>query len=159
VEPTEVAADTLPDSSTPLDKVPSEFITPAFTAESPDAQDDPLTGITPEVAPETPDSSVTTPEQIGVPSFGLNREAASKDLASSVLSRMLWAMGSANRGVRTADFYVIKYSEVPAILVETGFISHPVESQQLKNPNYQERIAYGIASGITAYLNGLLKPQ
>jgi N-acetylmuramoyl-L-alanine amidase len=148
------------------DKLPNEFAPASFTAQSPDAQDDPLSGIQPETTPEAlvnpTSSAATTPEPIGVlppSSFGLSREAASKDLASNVLSRMLWAMGSFNRGVRTADFYVIKYSEVPAILVETGFISHPVESQQLKNPNYQERIAYGIASGIAAYLNGLLKPQ
>jgi N-acetylmuramoyl-L-alanine amidase len=155
------------DSSERGEKIPSDFLPPSFTAESPELQDDPLGGIQPETTPETlvnsTSSTPTTPEPIGAlppaSSFGSNREAASKDFASNVLSRMLWAMGSANRGVRTADFYVIKYSEVPAILVETGFISHPVESQQLKNPNYQERIAYGIASGITSYLNGLLKPQ
>jgi N-acetylmuramoyl-L-alanine amidase len=139
----------------------------ALSADAPTSSDDPLSSlptppvsVTPTESPLT-NAVTTTPQPIGLPLAltPFDRVATSRELASSVLSKMLQAMGSANRGVRTADFYVLKYSESPAILVETGFVTHPVEAEQLRNPNYQERIAYGVASGITAYLDGLLAAQ
>ena len=60
--------------------------------------------------------------------------------------------------MRSADFYVIKNAECPAILVEIGFVTHPIEAQMLKNPNYLERVSYGVASGVTAYLSNLVAP-
>jgi N-acetylmuramoyl-L-alanine amidase len=85
----------------------------------------------------------------------IDRTTASRTLAGSIQARLLFATGANNRGVRSADFYVIKYAECPSVLVETGFVTHPVEAQMLKNPNYLERLSYGVASGITAYLNDL----
>lgn len=115
-------------------------------------------------APVAPPSSVaaplTIPTQIGVSLTlpGLERVSASKMLASSVQSRLIYATRANNRGVRSADFYVIKNAECPAILVEIGFITHPVEAQMLKNANYLERVSYGVASGVTAYLSDLAAP-
>ncbi|NJK45873.1 MAG: N-acetylmuramoyl-L-alanine amidase [Pleurocapsa sp. SU_196_0] len=136
----------------------------ALSADAPASSDDPLSSVpTPPTSAELPvtNAVLTTSQPMGLPLTltPFDRVSASRNFASSVLSKMLHAMGSANRGVRTADFYVIKYSESPAILVETGFVTHPVEAEQLRNPNYQERIAYGVASGITAYLDSLLAAQ
>lgn len=88
----------------------------------------------------------------------LDRQSASKDLAARVLSNMLGATGAASRGVQTSDFYVIRNSECPAILLEMGFITHPVEALHLRNSNYLERVSYGVAVGILEYLDGLLAP-
>jgi N-acetylmuramoyl-L-alanine amidase len=139
----------------------------ALSADAPASSDDPLSSVPAPPLPTAPtevpltNAVLTTPQPVGLPPIlvPFDRVSASRDFASSVLSKMLHAMGSANRGVRTADFYVLKYSEAPAILVETGFVTHPVEAEQLRNPNYQERIAYGVASGITTYLDGLLATQ
>ncbi|MFN3266003.1 MAG: N-acetylmuramoyl-L-alanine amidase [Deinococcales bacterium] len=84
-----------------------------------------------------------------------DRQSASKDLAARVLANMLGATGASSRGVQVADFYVIKNAQCPAILLEMGFVTHPVEAEQLKNSNYLERIAYGVAVGILEYLDGL----
>ena len=115
----------------------------------------------PVVAPSSPALALsTTPMPIGVsltlPS--LERVSASKLLASSVQSRLIYATHANNRGVRSADFYVIKNAECPAILVEIGFLTHPIEAQMLKNSNYLERVSYGVASGVTAYLSDLAAP-
>ena len=80
------------------------------------------------------------------------RAVASQQLALSVLSSMLGSAASFNGGVRNADYFVIKESECPAILVEMGYVTHPVESQQLKDTNYLDRIAYGISYGVLEYL-------
>ena len=103
---------------------------------------------------------VTTPPQIAVSLTlpGLDRMGASKMLASSVQSRLIYATRANNRGVRSADFYVIKNAECPAILVEIGFVTHPIDAQMLKNANYLERVSYGVASGVTAYLSDIASP-
>jgi len=55
-------------------------------------------------------------------------------------------------GVRPAPFWVLVGAEMPAVLVETGYISNPKERQRLFSPAYQERMAKGIAEGIANYL-------
>ena len=83
------------------------------------------------------------------------RSQASLKAASSVLSHILGATASLNRGVRTADYLVIKESKTPAILVEMGFVTHPIEGAQLADSNYLDRIAYGISRGVLEYLDNL----
>jgi N-acetylmuramoyl-L-alanine amidase len=124
------------------------------------------------LVPSTPETQIT-PEQNGFGTWStlpevqtvaaaapllpvLDRQSASKDLAALVLSNMLGATGAASRGVQVSDFFVIRNTEVPAILLEMGFVTHPVEAAQLKNSNYLERIAYGVALGIVQYLDGLV---
>ena len=116
--------------------------------------------VSPVVASQSPSAPLTTPAPLGVNLTlpGLERVSASKMLASSVQSRLVYATHANNRGVRSADFYVIKNAECPAILVEIGFVTHPIEAQMLKNANYLERVSYGVASGVTAYLSELASP-
>ncbi|MCX8088265.1 MAG: N-acetylmuramoyl-L-alanine amidase [Meiothermus ruber] len=82
----------------------------------------------------------------------LRRMELSRTLATRVLSYTLGATAAVNRGVRSADFFVIRYSSVPAILVEMGYLSHPIEGQNLREASYLDRIAYGIARGVLEYL-------
>ncbi len=60
--------------------------------------------------------------------------------------------GVADGGVRPAPFWVLVGAEMPAILVETGYITHPWEKKRLFNPRYQDLEAKGIAEGIARYL-------
>ncbi len=85
----------------------------------------------------------------------VQRSQESLKAASSVLSNMIGATASLNRGVRTADYLVIKENTAPAILVEMGFVTHPIEGAQLKDTNYLDRIAYGISRGVLEYLDNL----
>ena len=80
------------------------------------------------------------------------RMELSRALASRVLSYMLGATAAVNRGVRRADYFVIRYTSVPAILVEVGYLSHPIEGQNLRNPHYLDRLSYGLARGVLEYL-------
>ncbi|MDP2912730.1 MAG: N-acetylmuramoyl-L-alanine amidase [Candidatus Omnitrophota bacterium] len=56
-----------------------------------------------------------------------------------------------NRGVRSAGFYVLKYTRMPAVLVEAGYISNRYEELKLKDPDFLDRIAEAIARGILNY--------
>ena len=60
-------------------------------------------------------------------------------------------------GVRHAPFYVLVGASRPSILVEVGYISHPVERKRLFTSRYQGLIAKGIAEGVDNYLNNRRK--
>lgn len=54
--------------------------------------------------------------------------------------------------VKVAAFWVLKAPEIPSLLIEMGFISHPYEGKMLSRINYQEKLAKAIASGIMQYI-------
>jgi N-acetylmuramoyl-L-alanine amidase len=56
------------------------------------------------------------------------------------------------RHVEQARFVVLKSPDIPSILVETGFISHPQEEKRLADPLYQAKLADALASGILQYV-------
>lgn len=58
-----------------------------------------------------------------------------------------------DRGVRFADFHVLR-SDMPAVLVELGFISNPDEEKLMNDPRRQEAEAAAIASGVVNYRAG-----
>jgi N-acetylmuramoyl-L-alanine amidase len=89
----------------------------------------------------------------------LNRSkiTASQKLAIDVQSHMLhnlkkYYKGSiVDKGVREGPFWVLVGTQMPSILVEIGYISHPDESKKIYSTLYQKRMAHGIFNGIVAY--------
>ena len=57
-----------------------------------------------------------------------------------------------NKGVKQAPFYVLLGAQMPAILVETSFISNPRECKRLTNQQYQNHLCDGIIKGIRRYI-------
>ena len=57
-----------------------------------------------------------------------------------------------NKGVKQAPFYVLLGAQMPAILVETSFISNKRECERLNNPAYQDLLCDGIVKGIKSYI-------
>ena len=55
-------------------------------------------------------------------------------------------------GVKYALFYVLLGAKMPAVLVETSFISNPLEERRLRTQAYRQRIADGIAEGVKAFV-------
>ena len=83
--------------------------------------------------------------------------ALSNRLAIDVQKGMLGNLrakyrGVRDNGVRGAPFYVLVGAEMPAILIEVGYLSNPKERKRLFNPTYQELLAKGIVEGIVRYL-------
>ena len=56
-----------------------------------------------------------------------------------------------NRGVKSARFHVLKNTDMPAVLVEVGFISNKKEEKLLKSPSYRQKVAEAVARGILSY--------
>lgn len=61
------------------------------------------------------------------------------------------------RGVQKADsgLYLMKNAEIPAVIVECGFISNPEEEKLLNDSDYQERVAAAICGGIEKYYRSI----
>lgn len=76
----------------------------------------------------------------------------SRDLAYRVHRRAVNMIDSPDRGVRTARFYVIHHTSVPAILFEMGYISHPAERAALQSERRQRATAEAIAEGVVEFL-------
>lgn len=54
-------------------------------------------------------------------------------------------------GVREAPFWVLVGAQMPAVLVEVGYITNPKEADRLFNPFYQKSLAEGMANGVNNY--------
>jgi N-acetylmuramoyl-L-alanine amidase len=80
------------------------------------------------------------------------RTQASKKLASAILSQLVTQTQAESRGVKAGNFHVIRETEMPAVLVEAGFITNFDERSSLRDKSYLEKIAKGIAAGIDKYL-------
>jgi N-acetylmuramoyl-L-alanine amidase len=59
---------------------------------------------------------------------------------------------STGRGVKQAGFVVLKAPDIPAVLVETAFITNPREAAMLKDAQFQSKMAERLADGIQEYL-------
>jgi N-acetylmuramoyl-L-alanine amidase len=57
-----------------------------------------------------------------------------------------------SKGVKQAPFYVLLGAQMPAILVETSFISNKEECKRLVNPKYQDALVESITSGVKRYI-------
>jgi N-acetylmuramoyl-L-alanine amidase len=75
----------------------------------------------------------------------------SSNLARLVLGQ-LGAVGQLHKpAVEQAGFAVLKAPDIPSVLVETAFISNPQEEKRLADPDYQQKVARAIHTGIRNY--------
>lgn len=73
------------------------------------------------------------------------------NLARTIHNSILRNTDMRDRGVRRANFYVIKNTSMPAVLVETGFVTGREDAARLSNINTRNQIADAIADGILTY--------
>jgi N-acetylmuramoyl-L-alanine amidase len=76
----------------------------------------------------------------------------SRKLGETILSDIVKHACATSRGVKKANFAVIRETKMPAILIEGGFLSNPTERKKILDAHYQKYLAYGIASGIDHYI-------
>jgi N-acetylmuramoyl-L-alanine amidase len=79
------------------------------------------------------------------------RVVASKRLGTSILNSLCRTLPTKSRGLKEGDFYVIRETTMPAVLVESAFITNPKESLLLTSASYKQQIALAIAKGIDGY--------
>ncbi len=75
-----------------------------------------------------------------------------RDLAAAIHRSILRTLNVGDRGVRRARFYVLRYSNMPAALVEVGFVTGAQDNPRLRDANYRRQMAQAIARGILEYI-------
>jgi N-acetylmuramoyl-L-alanine amidase len=81
-----------------------------------------------------------------------------QEVQKGMVSRLKKSYGNVrDLGVKQAPFYVLIGAQMPAILVETGFITNSMERKRLLSGKYQERVAEGICAGIKRYIKSIDK--
>jgi N-acetylmuramoyl-L-alanine amidase len=87
--------------------------------------------------------------------------SASFDLASRIQQKLMTIPNSANGGVHTANFRVLRLANCPAVLVECGYLSNRSEGNQARDWEYRELLADRIAEAIVEqrYGAGVYRPS
>lgn len=83
---------------------------------------------------------------------------ADKAFAQDVQGETVIADGIFDAGVKREDFYVIKHTQMPAVLVETAYLSNAHDGAMLQQPAFLDRIAAGIVKGIMDFTGGPKAP-
>lgn len=80
-------------------------------------------------------------------------------LATKVQRNLIKETGRDNRGVKTANFQVLRETKMDAILVECGFMTNKAEAALLKTKDYREKCARAIVAGLVEQFGLKLKPK
>jgi N-acetylmuramoyl-L-alanine amidase len=80
-------------------------------------------------------------------------------LAALVQQELIGALGDQYRWVKSEDFFVLRNSKCPAIVVEAGFLSHPREGALLSQPDYQDKVARCVCDGVIKFYAGQPEPR
>jgi len=91
--------------------------------------------------------------------FYFNESDNSKKLATSIQSQLKNFVNTGNKLEARANknYYVLKQTLMPAVLIECGFLTNPTDKNNLLTSEYQENIAWGIYLGIVDYFNETTK--
>lgn len=82
-------------------------------------------------------------------------EGRSKALADAIQQQLNQVYRNRNQIMVGKPYYLLNTTDVPAVIVETGFISNPEDRQLLTSRNGQMKLAEAIAAGIVHYLTAL----
>ncbi|WP_404404768.1 N-acetylmuramoyl-L-alanine amidase [Jeotgalibacillus malaysiensis] len=75
-----------------------------------------------------------------------------KKLAQMIHQHLIKSAKRPDRGIKTADFHVLRETKMPAVLVECGFMTNRQEKQLLASDSYRKTCGEAIAAGVLAYL-------
>ncbi|MCS7272972.1 MAG: N-acetylmuramoyl-L-alanine amidase [Fimbriimonadales bacterium] len=87
-------------------------------------------------------------------------DADSRALGQAILNEIVKVSGLPSRGVRSdttlyqKGLAVLRTSQMPAVLIEVGFLNHSVDRAKLIDPAFQKRVAEAIVRGLRAYVEG-----
>lgn len=96
-------------------------------------------------------NSFTNPDAHGMETYYYPKTEDDERFAQLLNEELAAAGGLFNRGVKYAKFYVLRHSEIPASLVEMGFLSHPDEEALLGSADFQKKMAEALFRAIVRY--------
>lgn len=107
--------------------------------------------------PETFYADEKRPPEIAWTSLGFFKRPESpkldngETLAGFIQASLIMKFNAGNRGIKSKNLFVVRNVRSPAVLVEGGFISNPMEAQMLTNADYRDRLVTALAEGVLSY--------
>ena len=97
--------------------------------------------------------SFTRPEARGTTGYYYSKSTSGKGqkLADCIRRNLIEQLGTPSRGTQPCNFYVVKHTDMPATLIELGFISNKEEEKLLDSKEGVQKAAQGIFDGIEDY--------
>ncbi len=83
----------------------------------------------------------------------------SSRMAYAVHERLVRSLGFPDHGVMQADFYVLRLTRMPAVLLEVGFITNPVEEAEIRKEVVQQKVAEVVREAVTEFRELLIRKQ
>jgi len=84
----------------------------------------------------------------GVETYAWLPGGQAEKLARAIQKELVSQTGQVDRGVKFADFRVLKYTNCPAVLVEAGFISNPETERLMREGAFAEKVAQAVFNGL-----------
>jgi len=97
-------------------------------------------------------NSSLNPAANGFEAYVYRLNTPSEELARSIVDSVVSRLGSKDNGVRQANFAVLRLTDMPATLLELGYVSNPTEALNLNSPAWQKAVAQAIYDGIYNYV-------
>jgi N-acetylmuramoyl-L-alanine amidase len=91
-------------------------------------------------------NSATRRGASGIETYFYSRDSLA--LASAIHHYVAGGAPSENRGVRRRGYFVLRRTNIPAVLVECGFLTNPTEASYAQNASYRQKLAEAIAAGV-----------
>ncbi|KPU43415.1 N-acetylmuramoyl-L-alanine amidase LytC precursor [Oxobacter pfennigii] len=102
-------------------------------------------------------NSFTDTSVSGTETYYYNGSKEGMELARAIQNAAVQYSKNKDRGIKTASYYVLVYTAMPAVLLETAFISNENEENMLMDKTWQEGFVKNISSAILNYLG--IKPN
>lgn len=97
-------------------------------------------------------NSSLNPSANGFEAYVYRLDSVSEELAESIVESVVSSLGSKDNGVRQANFAVLRRTNMPATLLELGYLTNPTEALNLNSPAWQRAVARAIFEGINNYV-------
>jgi N-acetylmuramoyl-L-alanine amidase len=105
-------------------------------------------------ATPSPDASNTTDHALDFVLWDLAQSAhlkESSELAEAIQEELNGVSGTESRGIKQAPFRVLVGATMPAVLIETAFISNPDEEKKLASPEFQQNVADAVSRAVVRF--------
>ncbi|MCM2676952.1 N-acetylmuramoyl-L-alanine amidase [Alkalicoccobacillus plakortidis] len=87
----------------------------------------------------------------GTESYHFPTSTNGQRLASSIQTELINELGTRDRGVKDANFSVLRNTAMPATLLELGFITNAAEADRMKTSSFRESAANAVHDGVQSY--------
>ncbi len=97
-------------------------------------------------------ASTTTNTASGIETYIIKKGGKAETLANSVQKAVIFATGAKDRGVKEENLAVLRDTNMPAVLVEMGFLSTEADRLLLATHEYRSILAIGISNGVLNHI-------